>query len=207
MKMPRDYIEESRKHFDNQARKYDQTNTIYYSKEGKQSCKDIAKYLENKKYIKLLDIGCGTAYLKELLPEKTEYYGLDLSTEMLKVAKNKNLPNTHLTQGRSDQIPYEDNTFDVVTCSQSFHHYPDRQKALQEAKRVLKPDGIYILSDTGTGGISGWFDNNILFKIIHSGDYKSSGRKEIETLLKNEGFEILESYNLSRIVYTIISKK
>lgn len=61
-------------------------------------------------------------------------------------------------------------TFDIVTCSQSFHHYPHPEKAMLEAKRVLKPGGLYILFDPGIGGISAWIDNHILFKLVKSGD-------------------------------------
>ena len=39
-----------------------------------------------------------------------------------------------------------------------------------EAKRVLKPGGLYILFDPGIGGISAWIDNHILFKLVKSGD-------------------------------------
>jgi pyruvate kinase len=42
--------------------------------------------------------------------------------------------------------------------------------ALKEAKRVLKKGGLYILSDTGIGGVGAWIDNHILFKLARSGD-------------------------------------
>ena len=71
------------------------------------------------------------------------------------------------------------NSFDVVTCIQSFHHYPDPDKAMREAFPVLKPGGLYILSDTGVGGISGWFDNHILFPLMNSGDHHTENRHGI----------------------------
>ena len=149
--MEKDFVELSKKWFDKQAPIYDETNTILYSKYGKKSCKNIYDFLKGKEYKKLLDIGCGTGYLISMLSKdyNAEYTGLDLSPEMINQAIEKNIKNARFIEGRSDELPFEDNTFDIVTCSQSFHHYPETDKPMQEAKRVLKNGGLYILSDTG----------------------------------------------------------
>ncbi len=149
--MEKDFVELSKKWFDKQAPIYDETNTILYSKYGKKSCKNIYDFLKGKEYKKLLDIGCGTGYLISMLSKdyNAEYIGLDLSPEMINQAIRKNIKNARFIEGRSDELPFEDNSFDIVTCSQSFHHYPETDKPMQEAKRVLKNGGLYILSDTG----------------------------------------------------------
>ena len=149
--MEKDFVDLSKKWFDKQAPIYDETNTILYSKYGKKSCKNIYDFLKGKEYKKLLDIGCGTGYLISMLSKdyNAEYIGLDLSPEMINQAIRKNIKNARFIEGRSDELPFEDNTFDIVTCSQSFHHYPETDKPMQEAKRVLKNGGLYILSDTG----------------------------------------------------------
>ena len=99
----------------------------------------------------MLDIGCGTGYLIDKLSKEYRaiFIGLDLSPEMIKQANNKNIKNAEFIEGKADEIPFKDNTFDIITCSQSFHHYPDTDKAIKEVYRVLKPGGLYILSDTG----------------------------------------------------------
>lgn len=71
------------------------------------------------------------------------YCGLDLSPEMLKVAKRKLPESVFLTEGSSDNLSYDDGGFDVVTCVQSFHHYPQPEKAMAEAYRVLRSNGLY----------------------------------------------------------------
>ena len=149
--MAKDYVELSKKWFDNQASVYDETNTILYSKYGKISCENICNYLKDKEYQKLLDIGCGTGYLINMLSKESDgiFYGIDISTEMLNQARAKNIKNATFVEGRSDEIPFDENEFDIVTCSQSFHHYPETDKPMQEAKRVLKKGGLYIISDTG----------------------------------------------------------
>ncbi|MFR8879666.1 MAG: class I SAM-dependent methyltransferase [Methanobrevibacter smithii] len=205
----KDYEELSRKHFDKQADKYDQTNTTYYSKEGKISCRDIADYLKDKEFKKLLDVGTGTGYLIELLIKEhdAQYYGLDLSREMIKVAKGKNIKNTEFIEGVANKLPYENESFDVVTCSQSFHHYPYQEDALSEAYRVLKKDGIYILSDTGVGGIPALIDNYIIFPLLKSGDCKTHNKNEIAKMMETTGFKIEKKYNIKRFLYTVIGRK
>ena len=199
----------SRKHFDSQASEYDARETAYYSKYPKISCLDVSKRLRSVSYAKLLDVGCGTGYLFELLlaQREAEYHGLDLSSEMLKMAEAKFNGSVVLVEGVADRLPYADDSFDVVTCIQSFHHYPDPDKAMQEAFRVLKPGGLYILSDTGVGGIGGWFDNHILFPLMKSGDHHTENRHGIARRMEKNGFTVLEKQQVKGFIYTVIGRK
>ena len=205
----RDYEEMSKKHFDLQAEEYDQKETMYYSKFPKVSSRDVAKRLENFEYEKLLDVGCGTGFLIEILKKQkdAEYYGLDLSPKMIEIAKAKFDGGVQLVEGSADYLPYPDNTFDVVCCVQSFHHYPYPEKAMSEAYRVLKPGGIYILSDTGCSGIAKLFDNIVFKYFMKSGDYAAYSIKDIEKLMKSSNFEIACSEKLTRFIFTVIGKK
>lgn len=205
----KDYVELSKKHFDGQASEYDSRNTAYYSKYPKISCKDVADRLVNLKYDSLLDIGCGTGYLIELLQnrKKADYYGLDLSPEMLKMAKAKFGNDVTLKEGEADSLPYKDDTFDVVTCIQSFHHYPYPEKAMSEVYRVLKPGGLYILSDTGMGGFMKWIYNHLLLKKVNSGDYAVYSKRDIGDLMTACGFSVIDGYKISRVIYTVIGTK
>ena len=151
----KDYEALSKKHFDGQAAEYDQRDTYYYSQNGKISCRDIAAKVNSVPYEALLDVGCGTGFLIDILAKQksARYCGVDLSDGMIRVAKSKKIPDAEFTVGSADRLPYPDESFDIVACSQSFHHYPYPEKAMLEAKRVLKPGGLYILSDTGIGGV------------------------------------------------------
>lgn len=205
----KDYEKLSKIHFDNQATDYDAKNTAYYSKYPKISCRDVANRLTNVPYKTLLDVGCGTGFLFEQLQKAkpAEYYGLDLSPEMLKAARSKFGSAVSFTAGSSDELPFSDNFFDVVTCIQSFHHYPYPEKAMSEACRVLKPGGIYILSDTGMGGPVKWFYNKVLLKIMNTGDYAMYGMEDIRRLMENIGFCDCKAYKVSKFVYTVIGSK
>ena len=191
----RDFEQMSKIHFDAQAKEYDENETVYYSKFPKVSCRDVAKKLELYDYENLLDVGCGTGFLIELLKNQkdAQYYGLDLSPEMIKVAKSKFSEGVNLVEGSADNLPYPDNTFDIVCCVQSFHHYPYPEKAMEEAYRVLKSDGLYILSDTGCSGIAKHFDNFIFRHFMKSGDYAAYSKKDIAILMKNTGFSVVSS--------------
>ena len=63
------------------------------------------------------------------------------------------------------------------------------------------------MSDSGLGGFGAWFDNNILFKLLRSGDCKINDRKGIEKILKNHNFKIIDSVQMSFMIYTVVGKK
>ena len=210
--MAKDFVELSKEWFNKQAPVYDDTNTILYSKYGKISCENIFEFLKDKEYTKLLDIGCGTGYLIDMLAKvhEAEYTGVDLSPEMIKQASNKKIKNAKFIEGRSDEIPFDDNTFDIITCSQSFHHYPDTDKAMQEAKRVLKPGGLYILSDTGVGpfkifGVK--VDDFIYRHFSNTGDCNVSYMEKTIKNMERNGFIIEKSEKITTFIYTVVGKK
>ena len=210
--MAKDFVELSKEWFNKQAPVYDNTNTILYSKYGKISCENIFTFLKDKEYKKLLDIGCGTGYLIDMLAKnhEAEFIGLDLSPEMIKQAIYKNIKNTKFVEGRSDEIPFEDNTFNIVTCSQSFHHYPNTDKAMQEARRVLKTGGLYIISDTGVGpfkmlGVK--VDDFIYRHFSNTGDCNVSYMEKTIKDMERNGFMIVKAEKVTTFIYTVIGKK
>jgi ubiquinone/menaquinone biosynthesis C-methylase UbiE len=210
--MKKDFVELSKKWFDKQAPVYDDTNTILYSKYGKISCENIYNHLKDKEYKKLLDIGCGTGYLIDMLAKEydAEYTGLDLSTEMIKQAKSKNIKNAIFVEGRSAELPFDDNTFDIVTCSQSFHHYPETDKPMKEARRVLKQGGLYILSDTGVGpfkmlGVR--LDDFLYRHFSNTGDCNISYMEKTIKDMERNGFMIVKAEKVTTFIYTVIGKK
>lgn len=101
----------------------------------------------------ILDLGCGTgdlAYKINKYSKKSKIIGLDLSEAMLDVAKfkrGKEDKNIIFQKGNSESLPFQDDYFDYIFCLNSFHHYANYKKALQEIHRVLKNDGFFILLD------------------------------------------------------------
>jgi len=96
----------------------------------------IRKYARGR----TLDVGCGTGYHLDLVED---IVGLDPSREMLEKAKAKGKP---LVLGRGEHLPFRDEEFDTVLCLFSVLNVCDAEKAGQEIRRVLKPEGIAIVS-------------------------------------------------------------
>ena len=91
-----------------------------------------------------LDLGCGTGEMLKLILQKDphkELCGIDLSEEMLAVAKSKLPEQVKLLLGDSEALPFPDNTFDCITISFGLRNVTDKEKALRSMYRVLKPGG------------------------------------------------------------------
>ena len=149
MKTSKEYKDLTIKEFTKAADIYETDNADIY-----EMCKDdypyIASELEKEDYNDLLDCGCGTGPMISLLYENDSsknYTGLDITPKMIEVAKNKNLEGVNWVVGDCENLPFEENSFDAIICSNSFHHYPNPQKFFNSAKRVLKPGGRLILQD------------------------------------------------------------
>ena len=141
---------------------------------------------------RVLDLGCGNGNVIALLQDRkeAEYYGLDLSAEMIEEAEKRLGRQVSLCVGDAENLPYEDGFFDVIICNASFHHYPNHQKAVQEMKRVLKRNGTIILGDPAVKPrLLSWIVNWYL-RHCSSGDVKIWSRKEITALFRKNGFQV-----------------
>jgi ubiquinone/menaquinone biosynthesis C-methylase UbiE len=113
--------------------------------------------------LNVLDVGCGTGRWAELVLNTwphSKVTGLDLSQEMLKRAAPRaaGYPNRlDLVHGDAQSLPFDDASFDIVTCSHSFHHYPDQRGVVAEMARVLKPGGRVMIVDGCRDTWWGWF--------------------------------------------------
>ena len=99
---------------------------------------------------KLLDVPVGTGVITMpfyfLIPN-ADITCLDYSEEMLNQSKEKaeklKLKNIKFQQGDVGNLPYEDNSFDIVLSMNGFHAFPDKEKAFDETFRVLKEGGKF----------------------------------------------------------------
>ena len=185
--------------FTKAADKYESDHAGVYNL-CKKDYPDILAEIEKEPFTDLLDAGCGTAPMLSLLTERfpdAHFTGIDLTPKMVEVAKAKNLPNTTLICGDCENLPFEEDAFDVIICSQSFHHYPNPEAFLKSVRRCLRRNGRLILRDMTMGeGLIHWFVNTIELPVLNFlgyGDVHCYNRKELQELCDRTGL-VLERF-------------
>jgi demethylmenaquinone methyltransferase / 2-methoxy-6-polyprenyl-1,4-benzoquinol methylase len=117
--------------------------------------KKVLKLVADKNPKTILDIATGTGDLAILMAQTAaeKIVGLDLSPGMLEIGKIK-IENQQLSAkiqmviGDSEKLPFEDNSFDAVTVAFGIRNFETLEKGLVEIKRVLKPNGIFVVLET-----------------------------------------------------------
>ena len=93
--------------------------------------------------VNILDVGCGTGANLEMLSEFGVAEGVDVSTEALSFCQARGLQNVKL--GAAEALPYEDDSFDLVTGLDVVEHLDDDLAGLKEMRRILRPGGRALL--------------------------------------------------------------
>ena len=149
----------------------------------------------------VLDVACGTGELERLLLQdnpQQRITGVDISEQMLKIAKQKLLayPQVFWKKASASELPFGDceasrrhRSFDVVICASSFHYFDDPIASLAEIKRVLKPDSRVVILDWCKDYWSTQILNSIL-KVFDPAYQKCYTQKEFHDLLTTSGFEV-----------------
>lgn len=145
---------------------------------------------------KVLDIGCGTAHLTHWIKEKGfEVYGIEPSEDMYNYAV-KNFPDINIVRGVGSQLPYENNSFDLVVAFEVLRYIDpeENEKVYKEVHRVLKKDGQFFITQVNLFSTDMYYFfyavkeiySKMTNKIHHFCNFTTSG-KEID-LVKRIGF-------------------
>ncbi|PRR80947.1 class I SAM-dependent methyltransferase [Clostridium vincentii] len=190
------FKENSKTNFDKQAEHYDEG---FDGKFVKVMYDEIIRRVNDINPKSLLDVGCGTGniLLKLCGNKNIKLYGLDLSEKMIETAENKLNGRAELKVGDAEFMPWQENSFEVIICNASFHHYPNPEKVLLEMKRLLKENGKVVIGDP-TAPLILRQAMNLFCKISNNGDYKIYSKKEIKELLIKCGFK---PFDFKRINY------
>lgn len=118
---------------------------------GKTACEHLHRYAFCFKFVKgkkVLDIASGEGYGSNLLAKyAAQVIGVDISAEAVSHAqKTYPRPNLSFQVGSVLDIPFPSETFDLVVSFETIEHISDHQRMISEVKRVLKPNGILIIS-------------------------------------------------------------
>jgi ubiquinone/menaquinone biosynthesis C-methylase UbiE len=109
----------------------------------------IARYFFAARYApgkRVLDIGCGTGYgTAEMAHQSLAAFGIDIAADALAYAR-AHYPDTHFNQATATALPFRDESFGVVTAFEVIEHLTDWRALLAEARRVLHPDGLFLVS-------------------------------------------------------------
>ncbi len=145
---------------------------------------------------RVLDIGCGTGTLAGLLARSSwpvETVGLDFAAAMCVQADQKarltgSNGRARFVNADSEHLPFSDESFDFVSCSNSFHHYPHQQAAVSDMRRMLKPGGRLMIIDGFRDSVVGWFVFDVVIDHIEKEVHHASWTTVHEYFVK-AGFD------------------
>jgi 2-polyprenyl-6-hydroxyphenyl methylase/3-demethylubiquinone-9 3-methyltransferase len=108
----------------------------------------VTDYVRSWQGLRVLDVGCGGGLACEPLAKRgANVSGIDLSQNSINVAQahatENHLPIDYRV-ANAENLPYEDNTFDVVLCFDVLEHVADLERVVSEISRVLKSNGIFL---------------------------------------------------------------
>jgi ubiquinone/menaquinone biosynthesis C-methylase UbiE len=121
----------------------------------------LRKNLLSKATGKILDVACGTGLNIPLLPAGSDITAVDLSPNMLGVGcanATKHGLNVNFAVMDAENLEFADGSFDTVVSTLSTCTFPDPVKALQEMKRVCRPNGLILLLEHGHSSLP-WLAN------------------------------------------------
>jgi demethylmenaquinone methyltransferase/2-methoxy-6-polyprenyl-1,4-benzoquinol methylase len=141
--------------FDNISGNYDGLNRVISFGIDVSWRKKVLQLVANTHPKTILDIATGTGDLAILMTKTNaeKIIGLDISAGMLEVGRKK-IENRKLSDkiemilADSENMPFEDNTFDAITVAFGVRNFENLEKGLSEILRVLKPNGIFVILET-----------------------------------------------------------
>ena len=174
----------------------------------------IRKLLATHDHHKLLEVGMGKGDLALKIVrhfDKTQitYVGMDISKQGVKIAYNKMGDSSfYLLVADGMHLPFNSETFDIVICSEVIEHIPDKEKLLHQISSVLKKDGLLILTTPNPNAVA-YLIPKLLRRISNRNRFGSAqplndliDSVELEVLLKENGFKIINQVGLVLVFYT-----
>ena len=206
-------LEKSRENYEKLAEKFSRTRDYPWIEMA-----SLVKYIKNGD--RILDLGCGNGRFYQLIKNRRiEYIGLDNCQKLIEIARKK-FAIPKFVIGDALNLPFQNKEFNIIFAVASFHHIPSikyRLQTLKEIKRVLKNNGLLILTVWNLWQpkllikykiwpiIFGWkrkgLDYRDVFipwklpdrKIIYR-YYHAFTKSELEKLIKQSGFKIIDYY-------------
>lgn len=124
---------------------------------GEQQFKKVLERVQDKRCTTIVDLGCGTGYFSEKLAKRFPNSALtcfDLSAAMLQQVKKRNINKVNLQQGDIDQLPFTENSIDLIYSNLVVQWSDDLAQCLQQITKSLKKGGSAYLSTLLDGSLN-----------------------------------------------------
>lgn len=165
----------------------------------------------------ILELGCGNGRLwadhYDNLPEHISLILSDFSENMVETAKRFVGYESNITYTVIDvqDIPFADNSFDIVIANMMLYHVPDLEKGLSEIKRVLKGDGKFYCATLGENGIGGFIKDTLhmprvkrsKFTLQNGADFLLTYFSHIEKKLYEDSLAVTNTNDLIAYIRTL----
>lgn len=193
--------------------------------------KKFINTLSIKENDKILDVATGTGDVAFTIRKNfnVSITGLDLSKNMLDIAERKakkfDMTDIDFIEGDAEEIPFEDNTFDILVISYGLRNLGNYNKGISEFRRVLKEDGelgiLEFFEPRSTfvskifkfyfnkilPRIASFFSNSKAYRYLPESVQNFKSHKELEKNLKEAGFNNISIKNLTFGITSIINAK
>jgi len=181
------YTQKSREYYNKLANGYNDSLEARYTLRFKRMILDeiVIEPRENR----LLDVACGNGSLLKMLSAKymLKGYGIDISEKMIDSARSL-YPEFQFDVSPCEEIPFQDESFDIITVSAAYHHFPDVRGFAREAYRLLKPEGRFYITEIYFSRLLRTLLNPFV-PLSKAGDKKFYAPAEIEANFKKAGFQ------------------
>ena len=155
----------------------------------------LDRLLPESQGCEILDVGCGTGYNLKLLERYGRSHGVDVSEEALRLCELRGVE--RVTLHDAEEIPFDDETFDLVTAFDVIEHVEDDRAALLEFRRLLKSQGRMLIYTPALP----WMYNEHDRKVHHKRRYTLG---ELREKLETAGFEIVHISYVNLFILPIV---
>jgi malonyl-CoA O-methyltransferase len=160
----------------------------------------------------LLDIGCGTGLLLDLLSQSFPYLtltGLDLAPNMIRHASERLKERAYLIQGDAEHLPFTDDIFSIVLSSSTFQWLDNLNPCFDEIFRILKPEGRFLFTLFGEGTLKelreSWQEALSVAGLEgekgHDGTHRFHNVAQVRSAMELSGFSDIKVYSENEEVW------
>jgi len=161
---------------------------------------------EGRRNIRVLDVGCGTClYLRaqreHFAGEPVTWIGVDASTQMLANAADKE-PDLEIARARAEALPVLADAIDYVYSSFAFHHFTDKEGALDEIARVLGKGGRLRIRNMDPWGQRRWWLYEFFGGAWEADQVRFWPAERIRAALEQRGFDVEAEVEIEQVSRT-----